>query len=191
MVVSLHQRSFVCDLCLLHFPCIHSPALCERLYAQCFSRKDGLLSSYIMLSVAQSLPRSLLSTQKRPVVLRYQPVSYCAVAQRWSAVMFTCCMAVKVSGLWWPSLWASGETCVSWSAVECVLCTETSFCLLFHPAPFETAERVEWGFSGVSKWFSCRVTVHQAWQEVCVSTAMIGSCGPSWQACVPLMDFTP
>lgn len=55
--------------------------------------------------------------------------------------------------------------------------------LLFHPSPFTSAERTEWGFSGVSKWCSCRVTVHQAWQEVCVSTAMIGSCGPSWQAC--------
>lgn len=73
----------VCDLYRL---LIHLPALCERIDIQRFSRKDGLLSSCIRLSSAQSLPRSLLSTQKRPVVLRYRLVSRCAVAPRWSAV---------------------------------------------------------------------------------------------------------
>ena len=70
-----------------------------------FSISAGRMSSsaavYIMLSVAQSLPRSMLSSQKKPVVLRYRCVSCCAVVQRWSAVMFACCIAVKVSGLCW------------------------------------------------------------------------------------------
>lgn len=74
------------SVCDLHLLLIHLPALCERTDIQRFSRKDGLLSSCIRLSSAQSLPRSMLSTQKRPVVLRYRLVSRCAVAPRWSAV---------------------------------------------------------------------------------------------------------
>lgn len=81
-VVPLHQCDIVCDLCLLLYPFIHFPTLCERLDVQCFSRKDGLLSSYIMLSEAQPLPGSLLSAQKRPVVWRYRPVTLCSVARR-------------------------------------------------------------------------------------------------------------
>ncbi|KAA8584610.1 hypothetical protein FQN60_008395, partial [Etheostoma spectabile] len=73
-VVPLQQCDIVCDLCLLLYPFIHFPTLCERLDVQCFSRKDGLLNSCIMLSEAQPLPGSLLSAQKRPVVWRYRPV---------------------------------------------------------------------------------------------------------------------
>lgn len=42
-VVPLHQCLFICDLCLLHFPSIRFPALCERLDMQCFSRTGGAL----------------------------------------------------------------------------------------------------------------------------------------------------
>lgn len=93
-VVPLHHCISVCGPRLLLSLLFTFPALCERLWRTVL-RQEGFgsgaaISCYPRLSLS---PGSLLSAQKRPVVLRYRPVSCCAVA-----VMFTCCIAVKVRG---------------------------------------------------------------------------------------------
>lgn len=89
-------------------------------------------------------------------------------AVKWSLLR---CIAGKVTGLWWlmPNSWASVETCVRWRACWIFITRREQLVSALSPTMFFwTAEQVGWGFSGISKWFSCRVTVNQAWQEVCV-----------------------
>lgn len=190
-VVPLHQCDIVCDLRFLLFSTpVHFPALCERLHLQRLSRKDGLLSVYIMLSEAQSLPRSLLSAQKRPVVLRYGPVSCCAVARWWSALMFTCCIPVKVRRVVMAAVQFWGISLDPREARGCWMFIMHTYQLVSVISPTTQLQtKMDVGFSGGSKWFSRRVTVNQAWQEVCVATEMICPYESSWQECVPLLGF--
>lgn len=177
----------VCNLRLL---LIHLPALCERIDIQRFSRKDGLLSSCIRLSSAQSLPRSLLSTQKRPVVLRYRLVSRCAVAPRWSAVYLPAALqsrSVDYDGC--SPIHEHQERPVWGEEVLSVYFTEIAFCLRCLPS--WTVDWDRWGFSDGFEQVCCRVTIRQAWQEVCVATVMISSHESSWQLWLPILCFKP
>ena len=112
-------------------------------------RSTGSSGGYIMLPAAEPLPRSLLQTQKVPVVLRRGPES-----RRADAHLLRYSQGQRTTRSLWPNWPGSGWGCE----------------LLSHWTPacigYFTLRCGLQGFSVVSQWFSCRVTINQTWQKV-------------------------